>query len=386
MLVCSVENIKQLVHDVGGISEFMQHLSEEMFVLYAEHWSTYSKQERIATYTKYGPLELMPISDDNYYAFKYVNCHKDNPSSNLLSVVGIGMLSSVKTGYPLLLSEMTLLTALRTAVTSALVGKYLMPNNSKSMALIGNGAQCEFQAIAFQKICNIHQLYLYDIDAKASEKVKKNLSEWNFSIEICSCVEDAVKNADIVTTCTNVDSHACLLPDNLLQKNVHINAIGGDRPGKTELDIETLKRASIYVEYEPQTRIEGEIQRTPECSVTEISNLFTDKNFKRGEGVTIYDSVGFALEDFCILMYVYSLSASKDDADLIPKTQDPKNLYSVLQQEHLISTRVKDIKVHTRISTYIESYFTLAHVVFVNAKIYAHTFILYWKRRLYPTF
>ena len=159
---------------LGG--KFMQHLSEHIFVSYSERWNTYSKQERIATYTKYGPLELMPISDDNYYAFKYVNCHKDNPSSNLLSVVGIGMLSSVKTGYPLLLSEMTLLTALRTAVTSALVGKYLMPNNSKSMALIGNGAQCEFQAIAFQKICNIHQLYLYDIDAEASEKVKKNLN------------------------------------------------------------------------------------------------------------------------------------------------------------------------------------------------------------------
>ena len=332
MLLCNVNDVKQLIRDVGGISKFMQNLSEQMLQLYAEHWNTYSKQERIATYTRFGPLELMPISDENYYAFKYVNCHKDNPFSNLLSVVGIGMLASVKTGYPLLLSEMTLLTAIRTAVTSALVAKYLMPTGSKSMALIGNGAQCEFQAIAFQKICNINQIYLYDIDDDASKKVKNNLSEWNFQIEICSSIEYAVKNADIITTCTNVDSHACLLRDEFIKKNEHINAIGGDRPGKTELDIQTLKRASIYVEYEPQTRIEGEIQQTPECSVTEIHNLFLDKNFERGEGVTIYDSVGFALEDFCILKYVYSLMEFKNETDLIPKTRDPKNLFLVLQR------------------------------------------------------
>jgi ornithine cyclodeaminase len=327
-----VNDVKQLIEDIGGISEFMQNISEQMFVLYSEHWNTYSKQERIATYTKYGPLELMPISDENYYAFKYVNCHKDNPSSNLLSVVGMGMLASVSTGYPLLLSEMTLLTAIRTAVTSALVAKYLMPAKSTSMALIGNGAQCEFQAIAFRKICNISRIYLYDIDENASKKVKNNLTDWNFQIEICSSVEYAVKNADIITTCTNVDSHACLLPDKFIKKNVHINAIGGDRPGKTELDVETLKRASIYVEYEPQTRIEGEIQQTPECNVTEINNLFLNKNFERGQGVTIYDSVGFALEDLCILMYVYSIIKSKNETHLIPTTQDPKNLFSVLQR------------------------------------------------------
>ena len=73
------------------------------------------------------------------YAFKYVNCHKENPNMNMFSVVGLGVLASTITGYPLFISEMTILTAIRTACTSALVAKYLMPSGSTTMAIVGNG-------------------------------------------------------------------------------------------------------------------------------------------------------------------------------------------------------------------------------------------------------
>ena len=95
-----------------------------------------------------GVIELMPICDDEYYAFKYVNGHPYNPQSNKLTVVAVGMLSQVKDGYPLMISEMTLLTALRTAGTSALAARYLAKPNSKVMAMIGTGSQSEFQVIA----------------------------------------------------------------------------------------------------------------------------------------------------------------------------------------------------------------------------------------------
>ena len=80
------------------------------------------------------------------------------------------MLADVNTGYPVLLSEMTILTALRTAATSALAGKYLAPNGSRTMAMIGNGAQCEFQALAFKSICGIESVRLHDIDPAATTK------------------------------------------------------------------------------------------------------------------------------------------------------------------------------------------------------------------------
>lgn len=73
----------------------------------------------------------------------------------LQTVTAFGLMADVQSGYPLLLSEMTLLTALRTAATSALVAKYLAPKNSSTMAMIGNGAQSEFQCIAFKAVCGI---------------------------------------------------------------------------------------------------------------------------------------------------------------------------------------------------------------------------------------
>ena len=98
------------------------------------------------------------------YGFKYVNGHPKNTKEGLQTVTAFGLMADVQSGYPLLLSEMTLLTALRTA---ALVAKYLASKNSSTMAMIGNGAQSEFQCIAFKAVCGIKKVQLYDIDKEA---------------------------------------------------------------------------------------------------------------------------------------------------------------------------------------------------------------------------
>ena len=66
-----------------------------------------------------GVIELMPTSDGARYGFKYVNGHPQNTSRGLLTVTAFGVLADVETGYPLLLSELTITTALRTAAMSA---------------------------------------------------------------------------------------------------------------------------------------------------------------------------------------------------------------------------------------------------------------------------
>lgn len=326
--ICTVEDIKRIIQmkTLETIfQEFERHL-ENSFL----DWESFEKQERIATYTEHGPLELMPISNKNLYSFKYVNCHNKNPESNLLSVVGFGMIASVLTGYPLCVSEMTILTAIRTACTSALVAKHLIDETFETMAIIGNGCQCEFQAVAFQTICNVKNIVLFDVDKKASKKAFENLQH-RMNVSIADNIQEAVVSADIITTCTNVSNHACLIPDEWLPANVHINAIGGDRPGKTELDEKTLERADIYVEFIPQTRMEGEIQRCPDCKVTEIHELFRSTNEKRC-GLTIFDSVGFALEDFSILEYIYKVISDHEcsSSKLIVDAANPKDLFSTL--------------------------------------------------------
>src|SRR6202011_1956626 len=109
------------------------------------------------------------------YSFKYVNGHPTNTSKNLLTVTAFGVLADVGTGYPLLLSEMTFVTALRTAAISALVASRMARPASRVMALIGNGAQSEFQAIAIHHMLGLRTLRLHDTDPEATAKLTRNL-------------------------------------------------------------------------------------------------------------------------------------------------------------------------------------------------------------------
>src|SRR5262249_20312507 len=135
-----------------------------------KRWALFDKRPRIASHSSDGVIELMPTSDGSVYAFKYVNGHPKNTRAGLQTVTAFGVLSDVASGYPLLLSEMTILTALRTAATSALAARYLAPSSARTMAIIGNGAQSEFQALAFKALMGVTNVRLYDIDPAATDR------------------------------------------------------------------------------------------------------------------------------------------------------------------------------------------------------------------------
>ena len=117
---------------------------------------------------------------------------------------------------------------------------------------------------------------------------------------------------------------------------MHLNAVGGDCPGKTELHPDVLLRpdARVFVEYAPQSRIEGEIQQLPaEFPVIEFADVVRQNRPGRAHSaqVTIFDSVGFALEDFSALRFLYALldeSAAGLPADRpVPDLENPKDLF-----------------------------------------------------------
>ena len=158
----------------------------------------------------------------------------------LVNRTAFGVLADTANGYPMLITEMTILTALRTAATSAMVAKYLAPKGARSMAIIGNGAQSEFQALAFKAVLGIDTLRLYDIDSNATRKCARNLAAYGFEIVECATPEEAVSGAQIITTVTADKKNATILTDNMVGSGVHLNAIGGDCPGKTELHTMTM--------------------------------------------------------------------------------------------------------------------------------------------------
>ncbi len=158
----SVDNMMKLVLRLG-IEQVLIDLAAEIEADFLR-WPEFDKTPRVASHSDVGVIELMPTSDGETYGFKYVNGHPSNMKQGLQTVTAFGLLADVATGYPLLLSEMTILTALRTAATSAMAARHLAPKKARTMAMIGNGAQAEFQALAFKAICGITDVRLFDID------------------------------------------------------------------------------------------------------------------------------------------------------------------------------------------------------------------------------
>ncbi|MCM2395776.1 ornithine cyclodeaminase [Rhizobium sp. S95] len=332
----SVENMMRLVHHVG-IETMLVELTdviEEDF----RRWESFDKTPRIASHSREGVIELMPTSDGVLYGFKYVNGHPSNKVEGLQTVTAFGLLAKVSTGYPVLLTEMTLLTALRTAATSAMAARHLAPKGAKVMAMIGNGAQAEFQALAMKVVLGIEEVRLYDIDRRATEKTVRNLEGSGLRVTACTSAQSAIEGAAIITTCTADKQFATILTDNMVGAGVHINAIGGDCPGKTELHRDILLRADTFVEYPPQTRIEGEIQQmAPDYPVTELWRVVRGEAEGRRDAsqITLFDSVGFATEDFSALRYVREKLKGTDfyqEIDIIADPDDPRDLFGMLQR------------------------------------------------------
>jgi len=338
----SVAHMMRIVSTIGieqTISELAAYIEQDF-----RRWELFDKTPRIASHSTDGVIELMPTSDGAIYGFKYVNGHPKNTRTGRQTVTAFGVLSDVLTGYPLLLSEMTILTALRTAATSALAARYLAPAGSRTMAMIGNGSQCEFQALAFKAMCGIEAVRLYDIDPLATRKAVANLTTTGLRVTACRSSEEAILGAEIITTCTADKQSATILSGNMVGAGVHINAIGGDCPGKTELHRDILLRSQIFVEFAPQTRIEGELQQLDaDHPVTELWQVVSGKAAGRRDAreITLFDSVGFAIEDFSALRYIRDQLARTGEfveLDLLADPDDPRDLYGMLRRAGAIAT------------------------------------------------
>jgi ornithine cyclodeaminase len=329
-----------------GLPEFLLGIANTMRDDF-RRWESFDKCARVASHSDIGVIELMPVADADRYAFKYVNGHPGNPGKGVSTVMAFGALADTDTGYPVLLSELTLTTAFRTAAATAIASEALARPDARVLGMIGCGAQSEFQAIALHTILGIEEVRIFDIDITAMQKLQRHLRAYpDLQVTPVASAQDAAHGADIVTTCTADKTWATILTPDMLEPGMHINGIGGDCPGKTELHADVLRAGKIFVEYEPQTRIEGDIQQLDGSHpVHDLWRVFAGQSIGResNEQVTIFDSVGFALEDFSALSHVYRLAMDLDegsDIDLVPTLDDPKDLFErVLDGQGLTHSR-----------------------------------------------
>lgn len=215
-------------------------------------WQSFDKSARLASHSALGVIELMPIADERTYTFKYVNGHPGNATQGLPTVMAFGVLADVATGFPLLVSELTLTTALRTAATSALAARVLaqqqqghgidwqrctkrVPGSGVSSPAgdRGNSGVRHRSQATVELLHNLQQRP----DASPLRLIR------------CGSIREAVRGADIVSTITADKTNAAIVTVDMLEPGMHINAVGGDCPGKTEIHPDVLRAARVFVEF-----------------------------------------------------------------------------------------------------------------------------------------
>lgn len=339
MKIISVESLQQIVKRHGFdafLTDLMQALKRDF-----GRWQSFTNMPRPAMHVPGGVLELMPICDnETYYTYKYVNCHPKNPLTGLQTVVATGQLSRIDTGYPLMFSEMTILTAFRTAAMAALATDLMARKNARILAIIGTGAQSEFQVRGLQMVRDITEVRYFDIDPNAMDKFYKNMKNESIRLVRCKNAQEAAMGADIITTVTACKANVDVIKNDWIADGVHVNALGGDTVGKTELELSILPRSRIVVEYFEQSIIEGEIQRlnreeAKKQVYAEMHELMNGKKKGRvhDKEITLFDSVGIALEDYAALRLTYELSEKykiREEQNFIPVVDDPKDVIGSL--------------------------------------------------------
>ncbi len=324
-----------------GIKPYLQDLMQRIKADFTK-WHEFDIIARPAFHVEGGVIELMPIADQDWFSYKCVNGHPKNPLSQKQTVVATGQLSKTSDGYPVCISEMTLSTALRTAASSALASDFLSRKNAQSIAMIGTGAQSDFQIIAHTLVRDITTVYYHDIDPDAMERFARNMQDIpDIKFIACNSNEEAVRQSDIVIVCTACKNHVDVIEKDWVKAGTHINGLGGDCPGKTEIAKDLLDHCVIVVEYFEQSFIEGEIQRYSEAEAkarvhSQFDQIIRKEKTARtnDQSITLFDSVGIALEDFSTLNLNYDLAQKLDigaQVEMIPNLDDPKDLYSLLR-------------------------------------------------------
>jgi L-lysine cyclodeaminase len=289
-----------------------------------------------------GLIEWMPLyQKGEEVVIKVVGYHPKNPRNfNLPTILSSISSYDTSTGHLKGIADGVLLTALRTGAASAVASKYLAKSNSSVLGLIGCGAQSITQLHALSRIFDIKKVLLYDIDKAVLHSFSERAEILNLNLEIVeSTINNIMENSDIVSTETSIDVVAGPLFNNLKTKNhLHINAVGSDFPGKTELPLDILKRSFVCPDFVEQAKIEGECQQLEDDQIgPDIIKLIQKSSSYEHikKQLSVFDSTGWALEDQVVMDLFLDLANQFNIGLHIPIeniTEDAKNPYHFLMK------------------------------------------------------
>lgn len=250
---------------------------------------------------------------------KIVNIIPANRERGLPTIQAIVTLFDPITGCPLAVIEGGVLTALRTAAASAVSAKYMAPQEEGALAIIGTGYQARYQLKFVAHVFKPVEIRIYDIREEAMNEFKKYGENLGFKIVKCSKLEEVFRNARIVIEASTTKTP--VIYGKYLEPPVHIISIGAHIPDARALDDDTIREAETIVvdSREAVLRETGDIRIPLEKGIIKQENIVElgeivagQKISRKGKGITIFKSVGLAIQDACAAGLAYRLAKEKN--------------------------------------------------------------------------
>jgi alanine dehydrogenase len=261
-------------------------------------------------------LLLMPAwteSGERYLGCKVVTVFPDNAARSEPSVHGTYLLLSAETGEPLAAIDGRVLTAWRTACASALAARYLARADASHLVMVGAGALAPHLVRAHMSVRPIAKVTLWNRTRSRAVQAAFGLAVTGTEVDIADDLEAAVQEADIVSCATLSDEP--LIRGQWLKKGAHVDLVGGFTPNMREADNAAIKRARVYVDTCAGAMKEaGDIVQPLRSKVIAKRDIQGDlfdlcrgkvKGRRRKDEITLFKSVGTAIEDLAAAMLVW---------------------------------------------------------------------------------
>ncbi|MGH3134257.1 MAG: ornithine cyclodeaminase family protein [Gaiellaceae bacterium] len=245
-----------------------------------------------------GDFRAMPALGGGHALLKWVTSFPANPARGLPTVTGLVLLSDAEDGRLLAVLDAAAVTALRTAAAAALAADTLCRPGASTYAVVGCGVNGAETARMF--VARGAKPVVWDVDETRRHEVAERLG-----VDVASSADDALA-CDVVATVT--PGREVLYTPGSLQPGQHVSLMGADGPGKAEVAIEELHRATLFCDDWEQASHGGELAGGAEArvvtaaDVTELGAVLTGtaRGRREADDVTLFDSTGLAIQDLAI--------------------------------------------------------------------------------------
>jgi len=261
-------------------------------------------------------LLLMPAwQSSEYLGVKIVTVSPNNTTHQLPSIHGVYLLFNAKTGVPIAQMDAKILTSRRTAAASALASTYLSRKDSRTLLMVGTGALAPCLIEAHATVRPIEKVLVWGRNFEKAQQLIDNLKLPHLKLQAIEKIAQGIEAADIISCATL--SEQSLIFGKYLRDGQHVDLVGSFKPDMREADDIAIQKATVFVDtLEGAIKESGDIVLPLENGILNISDIQADlfgmcqmDNFQRKskEEITLFKSVGHALEDLAAARMVFKM-------------------------------------------------------------------------------